>query len=172
MSSFIISKVEYVKAAGLMYGIESAKRDSHKYFLDVCRKEFEHVYALNVASVNEQYDHCEPIAPDENSYDDVFEAYCKKGELIGNDGYTSDDGIIFHQVEGVMTKRDLRKSCGISSTRCSIRLRTMQHIAWRPHGFLHVSASSIRATCTPWKAGGAKWSWQQHNFFQQTTNKL
>ena len=43
MSSFIIDKVEYVKAAGLMYGIESAKRDSHKYFMDVCRKEFEHV---------------------------------------------------------------------------------------------------------------------------------
>ncbi len=108
MSSFIISKVEYVKAAGLMYGIESAKRDSHKYFLDVCRKEFEHVYALNVASVNEQYYHREPIAPDENSYDDVFEAYRKKGELIGNDGYTSDNGIIFSKAEDVMNKRDLR----------------------------------------------------------------
>lgn len=108
MSSFIISKVEYVKAAGLMCGMESAKRDSHKYFMDVCRKEFEHVYALNVASVNEQYDHREPIAPDENNYDDVFEAYRKKGELIGNDGYASDDGIIFTQVDGVMNKRDLR----------------------------------------------------------------
>lgn len=146
MSSFIISKVEYVKAAGLMYGIESAKRDSHKYFLDVCRKEFEHVYALNVASVNEQYDHCEPIAPDENSYDDVFEAYCKKGELIGNDGYASENGIIFSKVEGVMTKRDLRKSCGISSNRCSIRLRTRRLTEWQPHGSLPVSASSMRAT--------------------------
>ncbi|MBR5395791.1 MAG: hypothetical protein IK144_12045 [Bacteroidaceae bacterium] len=108
MSSFIIGKVEYVKAAGLMYGMESAKRDAHRWFLDNVRKEFDHVYALNVASVNEQYSHHEPIVPDENSYDDVFEAYCKKGELIGNDGYTSDDGIIFHQVEGVMTKHDLR----------------------------------------------------------------
>lgn len=61
-----------------------------------------------MASVNEQYYHREPIAPDENSYDDVFEAYRKKGVLIGNDGYASDDGIIFTQVEGVMNKRDLR----------------------------------------------------------------
>lgn len=105
MSSFIIDKVEYVKAAGLMYGIESAKRDTHRWFLENVRKEFEHVYALNVASVNEQYE--DNRAPDENSYDDVFEAYRKKGELIGNDGYTSDNGIIFSKVDGVMTKHDL-----------------------------------------------------------------
>ena len=106
MSSFIIDKVEYVKAAGLMYGIESAKRDTHRWFLDNVRKEFEHVYALNVISVNEQYE--ENYAPEEESYDEVFEAYRKKGELIGNDGYASKDGIIYEQVEGVMTKRDLR----------------------------------------------------------------
>lgn len=106
MSSFIIDKVEYVKAAGLMYGIESAKRDTHRWFLENVRKEFEHVYALNVASVNEQYE--DNRVPDENSYDDVFEAYCKKGVLIGNDGYASGNGIIFSKVEGVMTKHDLR----------------------------------------------------------------
>lgn len=106
MSSFIIDKVEYVKAAGLMYGIESAKRDTHRWFLENVRKEFEHIYALNVISVNEQYE--ENYAPEEESYDEVFEAYRKKGELIGNDGYASKDGIIYEQVEGVMTKRDLR----------------------------------------------------------------
>lgn len=108
MSSFIIDKVEYVKAAGLMYGMESAKRDTHRWFLENVRKEFEHIYALNVASVNEQYSHHEPIVPDENSYDEVFEAYRKKGVLIGNDGYASSNGITFHEVKGVMNKRDLR----------------------------------------------------------------
>lgn len=106
MSSFIIDKVEFIKAAGLMYGIEESKRDKHKYFLEVCRKEFEHAYALNVISVNEQYHENE--MPDERKYDDVFEAYRKMGVLIGNDGYTSGDGIIFEKVEGVMSLRDLR----------------------------------------------------------------
>lgn len=55
MSSFIIGKKEFIKAAGLMCGYEEAKSDSHKWFIDNVRKEFEHAYALNVVSVNEQY---------------------------------------------------------------------------------------------------------------------
>ena len=106
MSSFIIDKVEYIKADGLMYGIEESKRDKNRYFLDRVRKEFEHIYALNVISVNEQYD--KDTLPDENKYDAEFEAYRKKGELIGNDGYASKDGIIYEQVEGVMSLRDMR----------------------------------------------------------------
>ena len=104
MSSFIISKVEYIKAAGLMCGFEEAKSDSHKWFIDNVRQEFEHAYALNVASVNEQYSHDEPEMPDGESYDDVFEAYRKKGALIQREGYASDNGIIFHKVENVMDK--------------------------------------------------------------------
>ena len=72
MSSFIIDKREYVKAAGLMYGIEESKRDKHHYFLEVCRKEFEHAYLLNVVSVNLQYG--ESVVPDDGRYDDEFEA--------------------------------------------------------------------------------------------------
>ena len=106
MSSFIVDKVEYVKAAGLMYGIESAKRDKHRWFLENVRKEFEHVYALNVISVNEQYS--EDTLPDENKYDAEFEAMRKMGVLIGNDGYASKDGIIYEQVADVMSLRDLR----------------------------------------------------------------
>ena len=80
MSSFVISKVNYVRAAGLMYGIEESKRDSHQWFLDHIRKEFEHAYALNVISVNEQYESHQ--MPDENSYEEDFEAYRKKGRDI------------------------------------------------------------------------------------------
>ena len=108
MSSFIVDKREFIKAAGLMCGYEEAKRDSHQYFLDVCRKEFEHAYALNVISVNEQYgDFAEP---ETESYDDVFEAYRKKGALIQREGYASDNGIIFTKVEDVMDKRTFARS--------------------------------------------------------------
>lgn len=106
MSSFIIDKVEYIKAAGLMYGIEESKRDKNGYFLNRVRQEFEHAYALNVASVNEQYGDNE--MPDEKKYDAEFEAYRKMGVLIGNDGYASDDGILHEKVKDVMKFSDLR----------------------------------------------------------------
>lgn len=96
MSSFIISKIEFIKAAGLMCGYEEGKRDPHKYFIDNVRKEFEHAYALNVASVNEQYGDNEE--PEEDNYDEVFEAYRKTGALIRNDGYKM--GIICYESSG------------------------------------------------------------------------
>lgn len=108
MSSFIVSKREFIKAAGLMYGYEEAKRDSHRYFLDVCRKEFEHAYALNVISVNEQYDANDE--PETESYDEVFESYRKMGMLISTGGYASDNGVIFSQVADVMDKKTFRLS--------------------------------------------------------------
>ena len=80
MSSFIVSKREYVKAAGLMYGIEESKRDPHRYFLDNVRKEFEHAYVLNVASVNEQYG--DSVVPDGESYDVDFECHRRAGDRI------------------------------------------------------------------------------------------
>jgi len=106
MSSFIVDKREFIKAAGLMCGYESAKRDSHKWFVDNCRKEFEHCYALNVVSVNEQYGDNE--LPEEDSFDDVFEAYRKEGALIYTEGYGS--GIIATKVKDVMDKRAFRRS--------------------------------------------------------------
>lgn len=89
MSSFIIGKVEYVKAAGLMYGIEEVKRHKHSWFLENVRKEFEHCYALNVISVNEQYN--TNNAPEEESYDVAFEEHRQlvhtiyKREIVGSD---------------------------------------------------------------------------------------
>ena len=70
------------------------------------RQEFEHAYALNVASVNEQYGHNE--MPEEGNFDDVFEAYRKEGELIQTEGYGS--GFIATKVKDVMDKRTFRRS--------------------------------------------------------------
>ncbi len=106
MSSFIVSKREFIKAAGLMCGYEEAKRDSHKWFIDNVRQEFEHAYALNVASVNEQYGDNE--MPDEEKYDDVFEAYRKMGTLIYTEGYKM--GVICTKVADVMDKRTFCRS--------------------------------------------------------------
>ena len=82
MSSFIINKVEYIKAAGLMYGIEDAKVHKHDYFLKHIRYYFCNCYALNVKSVNLQYGH--NIAVDDGEYMDVFEEYKAKGRRIAN----------------------------------------------------------------------------------------
>lgn len=80
MSSFIVSKAEFVKAAGLMYGIEESKRDKHQYYLEVCRKEFEHAYLLCVISVNEQYS--DNVVPDEKTYDEEFEEHRRMARTI------------------------------------------------------------------------------------------
>jgi hypothetical protein len=75
MSSFVIDKIQYMKAAGLMYGIEECKRDKHHYFLEVCRERFSLAYALNVTSVAEQYGDT-PVM-DMNTYDEEFERHRK-----------------------------------------------------------------------------------------------
>ena len=107
MSSFIVSKREFIKAAGLMCGYEEAKRDSHKWFIDHVRQEFEHAYALNVVSVQEQYEDYS-FDPEEETLDDVFEAYRKMGTLIYTEGYKM--GIICTKVADVMDKRTFRRS--------------------------------------------------------------
>jgi hypothetical protein len=81
MSSFVINKSEYVKAAGLMYGIEASKRvNAHKWFLDHVRDNFVKCYELNVDSVNEQYG--DESGKDGSDYDYEFTQYCKIGERI------------------------------------------------------------------------------------------
>jgi hypothetical protein len=107
MSSFIVSKQEFIKAAGLMCGYEEAKRDSHKWFIEHVRQEFEHAYALNVVSVQEQYEDYS-FDPEEETLDDVFEAYRKMGSLIYTEGYKM--GIICTKVADVMDKPTFRKS--------------------------------------------------------------
>lgn len=80
MSSFVICKDEYVKAAGLICGIEESKRHSSRYFMQRVYNRFVEVYEMNVASVNEQYG--DNDAPDEEEYLGVFERYKKIGEKI------------------------------------------------------------------------------------------
>lgn len=81
MSSFVINKREYIKAAGLMYGIEMSKRgNAHRYFLENVRKNFAKCYELNVDSVNEQYG--DESGKDCSDYDYEFTQYCKIGERI------------------------------------------------------------------------------------------
>lgn len=80
MSSFVISKTEYIKAAGLMYGIAKARRYSHKYFLENIKEWFAKCYELNIESVNEQYG--KDCIPNPCTYDDIFKGYCKIGEEI------------------------------------------------------------------------------------------
>lgn len=80
MSSFVINKSEYVKAAGLMYGIEASKKSPHRYFLENVRKNFVKCYELNVDSVNEQYG--DESGKDCSDYDYEFTQYCKIGERI------------------------------------------------------------------------------------------
>lgn len=80
MSSYVIDKVEYVKAAGIMCGFESAKRDPHKYFVDTIRSRFNDVYMWNVKSVAKQYGEKEVY--DDNEYDDTFEKYKVIGRKV------------------------------------------------------------------------------------------
>lgn len=82
MSSFVVDKSEFMKAAGLMYGIEAAKGvKAHKWFLDHVRERFVECYELNAQSVDEQYN--EVSATDTESYDDVFKQYGQIGIEIG-----------------------------------------------------------------------------------------
>ena len=82
MSSFILDKEEFIKAAGIMCGIEESKRKKHQYFIDNVKMRFEECYELNVDSVNEQYgdhntyDNCE--------YQETFDEYKAKGMRIYN----------------------------------------------------------------------------------------
>lgn len=82
MSSFIVEKKEFIKAAGIMCGIEENKRFKNPYFIDNVKKRFEECYELNVDSVNEQYgDH---NAYDNCAYQKTFDEYRAKGKHLYN----------------------------------------------------------------------------------------
>ena len=81
MSSFIISKKEYIKAAGLVCGVAScSKYGGSPVFCANVKKQFEHIYKLNVYSWCEQYD--EDIAEDTCDYEGVFNEYKALGRRI------------------------------------------------------------------------------------------
>ena len=83
MSSFVIAKKEFVKAAGIMYGVELSRKFPHTYFLDVVRQKFNELYILNEKSVAIQYK--EKSCPDECEYIDTFWEYVEKSKQMLND---------------------------------------------------------------------------------------
>lgn len=81
MSSFIIDKKEYIKAAGLMCGVAScSKYGGNPVFCANVKKQFEHIYELNVYSWCEQYN--EDITKDTCNYESVFIDYKTLGRRI------------------------------------------------------------------------------------------
>lgn len=88
MSSFILDKKKFIKAAGIMCGIEESKRDKHQYFIDNVKRRFEECYELNVDSVNEQY--CDNNTYDNCAYQETFDEYRAKGMLIYNNMFEVD----------------------------------------------------------------------------------
>ena len=81
MSSFIINKKEYIKAAGLVCGVAScSKYGGSPVFCANVKKQFEHIYKLNVYSWCEQYDR--DIAKDTCDYEGVFNEYKALGRRI------------------------------------------------------------------------------------------
>lgn len=86
MSSFVISKVEYIKAAGLMYGIEETTRYPHSWFLRNVYDKFVECYEMNIKSVNEQYGHRHEIGIDGAEYKDTFEQHRVIGRKISYRG--------------------------------------------------------------------------------------
>ena len=80
MSSFVISKKEYIKAAGLVCGVASCSKYGSSVFCANVKKQFEHIYKLNVYSWCEQYD--EDVEKDTCDYESVFSDYKELGRRI------------------------------------------------------------------------------------------
>ena len=80
MSSFIINKKEYIKAAGLVCGVASCSKYGSSTFCANVKKQFEHIYKLNVYSWCEQYD--EDVEKDTCDYESVFNDYKALGRRI------------------------------------------------------------------------------------------
>ena len=89
MSSFVISKKQYVKAAGIIAGISESARDFWLYDYEAGRNStpddyynrFSECYNMNALSVQDQYGDTEPET-DGDDYKDIFKEYRKKGKDI------------------------------------------------------------------------------------------
>ena len=84
MSSFVIDKREYMKAAGMMHGIASSAKLPWEYFTENVKARFTRLYELNEKSVCEQYKR--PFEGlDECEYQEVFDKYSSLGKSIWSD---------------------------------------------------------------------------------------
>lgn len=88
MSSFVISKIEYIKAAGLMYGVEESNRYPHEWFLRNAYDNFVKCYESNEKSVAEQYG--EDYTINTFEYKETFEFYRRKGRWLIEKGYRNE----------------------------------------------------------------------------------
>lgn len=82
MSSFVIDKEEYIKAAGLCYGFEVVKREPHRYYLERIYDMFDRLYKLNVFAYKQQYR--EHVLIDDKIYSEVFHKYINEGKRYSN----------------------------------------------------------------------------------------
>ena len=86
MSSFVIGKEEYIKAAGVIAGIADVKniwlydysQNRNSTPEDYYRR-FTECFEMNMLSVQEQYDENVPES-DSNEYMETFKAYMQKGK--------------------------------------------------------------------------------------------
>jgi len=94
MSSFVVSKSEYIKAAGFVAGLAEASKQYSKYPMwvfdhesnrnstaDDYKRNFAAMYKLNALSVQEQYDDDKP-ENDTNDYNYEFLASMRLGKRI------------------------------------------------------------------------------------------
>lgn len=92
MSSFIVSKAAYMRAAGLIAGIQDYKRNHLIYDYSIRNwmqpedfmTKFSHFYDLNVLSVIEQYndERMQGTPPTEKECKRIFDEYRKKGRSL------------------------------------------------------------------------------------------
>ena len=82
MSSYVVGKEEFVKAAGLIRGFEESKSHPHGWFVAHVREWFNEAFEMNAKSVAEQY-HDEEVYEDDLAYDSTFWKYREMGERIG-----------------------------------------------------------------------------------------
>lgn len=81
MSSFVIDKREYMKAAGIMHGIASSAKSPWEYFTENVKARFTRLYELNKKSVCEQYKR--PFEGlDECEYQEVFNEYSSMAQTV------------------------------------------------------------------------------------------
>lgn len=100
MSSFIVSKAAYMRAAVLIAGIQDVKRKNLVYDYSSRKwlqsedylSKLAHFYELNKLSVIEQYndDRMEGTPPTSAACKAIFAEYRKKGRQYVIDGYTKD----------------------------------------------------------------------------------
>jgi len=101
MSSYVIAKSEYMKAAGLVTGLSEELRHFWMYDIETQRnstaedfkRHFTEFFTMNALSVQEQYNDPEAYT-DTNEYNKEFSEYRKLGkQLVYNDGKALTDAI-------------------------------------------------------------------------------